>query len=128
MAMNVIASFIFQCTIFFLSAQIQSMMIIPSVLIIVAVAILSVFLIMFIKTRNQLKNALAKPNQLNVPGLAGNERICSNCKTPNSQNARFCRSCGASLIQKPSSVICLSCGESNSMTARFCRKCGRRLK
>ena len=44
---------------------------------------------------------------------------CATCGTANSDDARFCSSCGASLLQG-----CASCGAELPVDARFCSACG----
>lgn len=45
---------------------------------------------------------------------------CPNCNALNSQGAKFCQQCGASLI--PSG--CKQCGTSLPPGAKFCSRCG----
>jgi membrane protease subunit (stomatin/prohibitin family) len=59
---------------------------------------------------------------------------CSNCGTLNTENAKFCSSCGQSLAppapaQAPAgaTVTCAKCGTSNPATSKFCGNCGQSL-
>ncbi|WP_454688215.1 zinc-ribbon domain-containing protein [Achromobacter aloeverae] len=45
---------------------------------------------------------------------------CPSCQLSNASNARFCQSCGTSLV--PSS--CKQCGTSLQAGAKFCSQCG----
>ncbi|MCW4023910.1 MAG: zinc ribbon domain-containing protein [Candidatus Bathyarchaeota archaeon] len=93
------------------------------VLIIVTAVLLSIFMVLLLKTKKKIK--LAKSNQKTA------EVLCWKCKQKNTSAAKFCRACGAKLLSTasaPSSVACPKCGASNSSTARFCRKCGKPLK
>ena len=47
---------------------------------------------------------------------------CASCQTQNSDDARFCMQCGASLGSG-----CPQCGAALSTEARFCQKCGHQL-
>jgi membrane protease subunit (stomatin/prohibitin family) len=53
---------------------------------------------------------------------------CGNCGTLNSENAKFCSSCGQTLAPAPAPagalVACPKCGTQNSATAKFCSNCG----
>jgi len=57
---------------------------------------------------------------------------CGNCGTLNSENAKFCSSCGQELAPAPAPagavVACPSCGTQNSATAKFCSNCGSSLQ
>ncbi len=56
--------------------------------------------------------------------------ICKVCGKNNLDDAKFCSSCGASLIEKEEVVveedfkICKSCGAANVKGAKFCKSCG----
>ncbi len=50
---------------------------------------------------------------------------CPGCSADNPPGARFCSSCGASLV--PASVKCPSCAADNPPGARFCSSCGTAL-
>ena len=56
--------------------------------------------------------------------------ICKVCGKTNLDDAKFCSSCGASLIEKEEVVveedykICKSCGAANVKKAKFCKSCG----
>ncbi|OQY20120.1 MAG: hypothetical protein B6I35_10795 [Anaerolineaceae bacterium 4572_32.2] len=52
---------------------------------------------------------------------------CQQCGSENHPDARFCRQCGRTLPDAPSTVTCLSCGTAAKPGARFCRKCGQTL-
>jgi ABC-type oligopeptide transport system substrate-binding subunit/class 3 adenylate cyclase len=47
---------------------------------------------------------------------------CPKCDTENLEDARFCRSCGASLAS-----VCAQCGRELASDARFCDRCGAEL-
>lgn len=57
---------------------------------------------------------------------------CPKCTTANSENAKFCKSCGFGLLdiakQEPVLPVmglqCLKCGVENSAHAKFCKACG----
>jgi membrane protease subunit (stomatin/prohibitin family) len=57
---------------------------------------------------------------------------CGKCGTLNSENAKFCSSCGQELAPAPAPagavVACPSCGTQNSATAKFCSNCGTSLQ
>jgi membrane protease subunit (stomatin/prohibitin family) len=57
---------------------------------------------------------------------------CGNCGTLNSENAKFCSSCGQTLAAAPAPagavVTCASCGTRNAATAKFCSNCGQSLQ
>ena len=44
---------------------------------------------------------------------------CSRCNTGNPEGAKFCASCGASLV-----LVCAQCGTELLAGMRFCDKCG----
>jgi class 3 adenylate cyclase/tetratricopeptide (TPR) repeat protein len=48
--------------------------------------------------------------------------VCPTCGAENQENAKFCNSCGASLLR-----VCASCGTSNASGAKFCSECGASL-
>ena len=48
---------------------------------------------------------------------------CPQCQHENTQEARFCNSCGARL-----EVTCPSCAYSNAPGSRFCNQCGHSLE
>ena len=63
---------------------------------------------------------------------------CAKCHTPNSDAARFCRTCGAPLgagptasdlaaVPTPTGIACEACGHMNQDSARFCAGCGAKL-
>jgi membrane protease subunit (stomatin/prohibitin family) len=59
---------------------------------------------------------------------------CSSCGTLNTENAKFCSSCGQSLAPPApaatpagATVTCSKCGTSNPATAKFCGNCGQSL-
>lgn len=59
--------------------------------------------------------------------------ICKVCGKNNLDDAKFCSSCGASLIEKEEVVeeefkICKSCGAANVKAAKFCKTCGSLLQ
>ena len=51
--------------------------------------------------------------------------ICPNCKQNNSDDSKFCKSCGATLPQ-PKVYYCKACGRRLAPEARFCPSCGER--
>jgi membrane protease subunit (stomatin/prohibitin family) len=57
---------------------------------------------------------------------------CGKCGTLNSENAKFCSSCGQTLAPAPAPagavVACPSCGTQNAATAKFCSNCGASLQ
>lgn len=50
-----------------------------------------------------------------APGLA-----CPSCRAPNAASARFCQSCGTSLVPK----ACSQCRAMLAAGAKFCGECG----
>lgn len=50
--------------------------------------------------------------------------ICPKCNTVNSNNEKFCKSCG---FQLNSSRICPECNSVNNTDSKFCQKCGASL-
>jgi membrane protease subunit (stomatin/prohibitin family) len=50
---------------------------------------------------------------------------CPNCHTANAEQAKFCSSCGTSLI--PPKAVCGNCETENPAGARFCSNCGQAL-
>jgi class 3 adenylate cyclase len=50
---------------------------------------------------------------------AGLPMTCARCEAESREGARFCESCGATLL-----VACARCGASVAAGARFCRQCG----
>lgn len=89
-------------------------------------ALLSIFSVLYVRTRKKLKTYGIQLAPKTTPPLTGNALICRKCNTRNAPAAHFCRSCGSQL---PASMkTCSSCGESNLPTARYCRKCGKPLK
>lgn len=46
--------------------------------------------------------------------------ICPNCQTPNPDDGKFCKSCGASLTAN----VCPSCKKENESDSQFCTYCG----
>jgi membrane protease subunit (stomatin/prohibitin family) len=64
------------------------------------------------------------------PGGAGGQAQagtveCANCHTANAAGAKFCSSCGTSLV--PPTVTCANCQTENPASARFCSNCGQPL-
>lgn len=51
---------------------------------------------------------------------------CNECGAPITENAKFCRSCGAKIIRQEANV-CPDCKALLSPGAKFCRSCGRKL-
>ena len=57
-------------------------------------------------------------------------KICSKCKNPVSDTAKFCKNCGASkdyFIEekvKTKKIFCPECGTENSSDDKFCENCG----
>jgi ribosomal protein L40E len=49
--------------------------------------------------------------------------ICDKCKAENAKNAKFCSSCGNSLVER----ACSSCNTLNPYDAKFCTNCGNDL-
>ncbi|HEY93341.1 MAG TPA: zinc-ribbon domain-containing protein, partial [Dehalococcoidia bacterium] len=47
---------------------------------------------------------------------------CPHCQTENSETRKFCRECGAKLIN-----ICPQCGTENPPEDKFCGECGQSL-
>lgn len=50
-----------------------------------------------------------------APGLQ-----CASCRTANAPSARFCQSCGTSLLPK----ACAQCQSTLAASAKFCGQCG----
>jgi class 3 adenylate cyclase/predicted ATPase len=48
--------------------------------------------------------------------------LCPQCRTENSNDARFCELCGAKL-----ELFCPACGAPVNRSARFCKKCGTQI-
>ena len=48
--------------------------------------------------------------------------LCTNCRSENLPDAKFCSECGAKLDQS-----CASCGTANASGSKFCRNCGAAL-
>ena len=64
------------------------------------------------------------------PGYTAQSQVsavvkCPSCSTDNPAGARFCSSCGSSLV--PATVKCPSCSAENPPGARFCSSCGAAL-
>ena len=51
---------------------------------------------------------------------------CQHCGAENSDQARFCQTCGKSLT--PVSRTCAACGAVNTETAKFCVSCGQAME
>lgn len=51
---------------------------------------------------------------------------CPKCSAPNPANGKFCKKCGAPLIQ-PSKKFCPKCGDPVTAGEKFCNKCGTKL-
>ena len=57
---------------------------------------------------------------------------CPKCSTTNSENAKFCKSCGFDLrgilklapVEQPVVLMCSKCSAVNSAQAKFCKVCG----
>jgi membrane protease subunit (stomatin/prohibitin family) len=62
-------------------------------------------------------------------GAAGQADVdtveCPNCHSANPEGAKFCASCGSSLV--PLVVTCANCQAENPAGARFCSNCGQSL-
>ncbi len=57
-----------------------------------------------------------------APALAGGPvRTCSNCRTENLTDAKFCTECGRPLAP----AQCSGCGADHEADARFCNRCGK---
>jgi ribosomal protein L40E len=105
------------------SSMPQTLNLIAIALIIVTAVLFSVFMVLLLRTKKRIKQAKSSVQTVEV--------FCWKCKTKNTTSAKFCRSCGAKLLNvasTPASVACSKCGASNTLTARFCRKCGKTLK
>jgi membrane protease subunit (stomatin/prohibitin family) len=92
----------------------------------------------------------AMNQQTNQGGAGGLTIACPKCNTQNPQGAKFCSSCGTSLIQidcpfckaknppeakfciacgkNISSIICPKCNAENQVGTKFCSNCGSELK
>ncbi len=62
------------------------------------------------------------------PGGSGSTVVCASCNAINPAVNRFCRSCGAGLMQSVSDLTCSQCGRKNSAGTRFCIACGASLE
>jgi TatA/E family protein of Tat protein translocase len=49
---------------------------------------------------------------------------CPNCSAKNPANNKFCRECGARLVQEEVTVTCSFCAAANPASNKFCRECG----
>ena len=65
----------------------------------------------------------AMNQQTNQGGAGGLTIACPKCNTQNPQGAKFCSSCGTSLIQ----IDCPFCKAKNPPEAKFCISCGKNI-
>ena len=52
-------------------------------------------------------------------------KICPECETKNSPNAKFCVECGKKLV---SEKVCSKCGKKMRASAKFCPECGEKVE
>ena len=57
-----------------------------------------------------------------VPKDVSGSVLCGACGTENDPDAKYCKSCGASL-----SLRCPACGQPTEPGAKFCENCGKKL-
>ena len=57
-------------------------------------------------------------------GIAGGEKVCSQCDRKNDPDAAFCDQCGGTLV---ATKRCSACSAMNDVHARFCDRCGGQL-
>jgi uncharacterized RDD family membrane protein YckC/predicted RNA-binding Zn-ribbon protein involved in translation (DUF1610 family) len=55
--------------------------------------------------------------------------FCDYCGKQNDETARFCSTCGKTLIKqpKPDLVACANCGKENEVWVKYCAQCGQAL-
>ena len=70
--------------------------------------------------------AASVQNVMQVP--KSDDTYCPECNTPNSSRARFCNSCGASLISKSDTIKCPECHEDIPSGSNFCNFCGAKIE
>jgi len=51
---------------------------------------------------------------------------CSNCKNQITEGAKFCKICGAAVVDVPKQMFCRNCGNQMNEGAQFCKHCGTR--
>jgi membrane protease subunit (stomatin/prohibitin family) len=62
------------------------------------------------------------PSGGSAPGGGSTGVACASCHAPNAAGAKFCSSCGTSLV--PKVIHCTQCGTAAAPAAKFCANCG----